>query len=528
MSTDAKSPESNPAIANLLRLGWPQICLVGLFALVAYLQLFWGAFDRDLWSSHEARAGLNARHFLNSGLWFLPGRSTDLPDLQKPPAYYWMVGALAGDANQVDFQAIRGPSLWSGLFCALVLIAIGKLQNTSAMGVWAGIVLLTAVHFAWGSRIGRIDLPLCAVVCASVYFQLKLLRSGSLSSLLLGGLVLAVGILLKGPIAVVHWFLVFSAVCLWGFWELKRVRVEFLLQGGLLLVFALAVSLPWFVCAHGSTFGEFTRVFFWEHNLERGMGTGRLRTHPFYFYIPQFFIDFFPWSLILVVFFLMVWLGWWNPNKMAPIAVLGGLWFLLEFCFFSICGYKRSDYLLPAYPGAALFSASVLRLGTREQVFQGSAQSLRGIGWTGVGIGVVAMFFWVHFQLPSREESRQMRQWARKWKPLVPEGEELVFFAEEGHSLAYHWGKPHKVIGKPDELSEVARSGQRFWVVTNPTVKELWPQGPFPVEWEVVGQNWVGDATHHKPLLLLEARLGALVNTKTEPQRLVQIDGIRD
>src|SRR5690349_13008414 len=41
--------------------------------------------DRDLWSSHEARAAMNAQTILDDGDWLLPHLYDGQPELQKPP-----------------------------------------------------------------------------------------------------------------------------------------------------------------------------------------------------------------------------------------------------------------------------------------------------------------------------------------------------------------------------------------------------------------------------------------------------------
>lgn len=507
MSTDANPPDATPengeAAGNWLKGLLP----LGLFVAVSFVQLFWGAMERDLWSSHEARAGLNARHLIASGLWFLPSRSTDLPDLQKPPGYYWMVAVLSCSADKVTPESIRGPSLLAGLVCPLFLIGIGGLLGSAQGGFWSAIILLTSVHFAWAARIGRIDLPLCGVVCGSVYFLLRLHRYPTLPNLILGALVLAVGLLLKGPIALVHWILVLFAIAI-GHW-LHGIRFSwmFVFQSALMLGLSLAIAAPWFVAAHGATQGEFTRSFFWEHNLDRGMGTGRLRTHTLFYYVPLFFADFFPWSLVLLcIGFFLVRLKRISVIQ-EPMATLGVGWFLLEFCFFSLCGYKRPDYLLPAYPGAALFVGFWLtRCSYRGVVFPFEVRWPR-VGIVGAGLGILCMAGWVHFHLPQMEENRLSLVWAQKWKKLVPSEAPLVFFAEEAHALAFHWGRGHLVCSGTDEFRDLAGRSKEIWVVTNPQVRELWPQGPAPVQWEIVDQNWKDKEGHHKPLLLMKATL---------------------
>src|SRR5262245_16742920 len=65
---------------------------VGLLASFLFLHRL---AERDLWSSHEARAAQNAQSILNDGSWLLPHQFDGHPEFQKPPLYYWSVAATA-------------------------------------------------------------------------------------------------------------------------------------------------------------------------------------------------------------------------------------------------------------------------------------------------------------------------------------------------------------------------------------------------------------------------------------------------
>src|SRR2546430_15923577 len=69
---------------------------VVLVVVAGWLSLLflYGLGDRDLWNSHEARAGMDAQSLLD-GDGLLPRLYDDRPDLQKPPLYYWLVAAGA-------------------------------------------------------------------------------------------------------------------------------------------------------------------------------------------------------------------------------------------------------------------------------------------------------------------------------------------------------------------------------------------------------------------------------------------------
>src|SRR6185312_14187417 len=66
-----------------------------------------------------------------------------------------------------------------------------------------------------------------------------------------------------------------------------------------------------------------------------------------------FFVDFLPWSpLFLVAIGWMYRRGYWRLDADARF---GLTWFLTVLLILSCARFKRADYLLPAYPGAAIF-----------------------------------------------------------------------------------------------------------------------------------------------------------------------------
>ena len=88
---------------------------------VNYLLFFHRLADRDLWSSHEARAGMDAQTVLDDGAWGLPHLFSGEPELQKPPLYYWLVAAIAWlRGGTVDAWAVRLPAAGSAVLAVLL------------------------------------------------------------------------------------------------------------------------------------------------------------------------------------------------------------------------------------------------------------------------------------------------------------------------------------------------------------------------------------------------------------------------
>src|SRR5690349_17998583 len=110
-----------------------------LAALLAGFLFFHRLADRDLWSSHEARAGMDGQSALAGG--WLPHLYDGQPELQKPPLYYWLVAAIArARGREVDAWAVRLPSALSAVGCAAVLLLLGWANGRPRAGLLAALV----------------------------------------------------------------------------------------------------------------------------------------------------------------------------------------------------------------------------------------------------------------------------------------------------------------------------------------------------------------------------------------------------
>jgi hypothetical protein len=265
--------------------------------------------------------------------------------------------------------------------------------------------------------------------------------------------------------------------------------------------------MPWFLWANYRTGGEYFHVFIWEHNVERGLGGGVLRSHPFWYYVPLFASDFLPWSPLLLAAFFVAWkLGILRTD---PEARLGFAWFAAIFVVLSCAQYKRPDYLLPAYPGAALFLACVARrLEAEWQTWARRPRWLtyRAIHATLCAAMVAGWFYHVQVELTAAEPFRDYRAFAAEVRRRVPRPDTVVFFRTEAHALAFHVGQPLEVLVEWQELNaRLTQSGSRYVVMPPDCVAEFSQnlQG-FRLE-EVTSNTQLAGGAHERPLVLLKA-----------------------
>jgi 4-amino-4-deoxy-L-arabinose transferase-like glycosyltransferase len=495
---------------------WLLVC-----ALCGYL-FFYRLGDRGLGSSHEARAAQNAHSILAEGDWTLPQLFDRRVELQKPPLYYWLAAVLALVGGRVGAFTVRLPAALAGLATVLALYLLCARRGRPLAGFVAAAVLATCWHFTWLARVARIDMPLTLTVTVAVLgFYLGRCRlreragQGSWWWLLLAYLAVAAGLLLKGPIALVLaaavalTFLAGEAVVQRldanaagplppAAWWLRWVH-DFGVWWGVPLVLLLAG--PWYLLANLQTNGDFFRVFFWHHNIERGFGTeGELRSHPWWLYGPRLFGDLLPWSLVLP---FAVWgfvrRGLWCAD---PLARLGLAWLGSLVLLLSCMSFKRADYLLPAYPGAALLLGCVAERcwQARRSAYLGWAFLLILAGYTAAwGLSVTVV-------LPGQEAARPAQHFAAaiRARTTLP----VIFFRTEDHELAFHVGRPIETLVEWENLDEwLAHPGPVYVVMPTDCAAECAQRLKHGHLEEVVRNTDLAAGPVERPLVLLRARI---------------------
>jgi hypothetical protein len=304
-----------------------------------------------------------------------------------------------------------------------------------------------------------------------------------------GGLAL----LLKGPIGVV-----LPATALAGFAIVERVPARRLIvTASVAAVTALVVAGPAYVWANRATDGEFARTFFLYHHLNRAFGgADALAGHPWWFYLPRFAADFLPWTPFLLV--AVVHRGWRGD----PDARFGLIWLTGMVAVLSCSRFKRADYLLPAYAGAAIFLGCALErwyllrnAPNRRRAACGFVLTLTLLpaGWLVFDRTITA----------NEEAARAQAPFARTIREAAPPPQPVLLFRVESHLLAYHLGRPvHTLVEWPD-LDDYLRSPGPHIVVTRAEfLDDVRQHVPAPIEVLARNEDVTGTRSR-RPLVLL-------------------------
>jgi len=327
---------------------------------------------------------------------------------------------------------------------------------------------------------------------------------------LLGYLAVAAGLLLKGPIgAVLPAMILFAHLVVERLTSRRvsandrgaRARIwRTSLWWGVPLILALTV--PWYWWANQLTHGEFFRVFFWHHNIERGLAgsdEGSMHARPWWFYASRLGPDLLPASLLLpAALWYLLRRGRWRLDSETR---LGLSWLASTTLFLSLLGFKRADYLLPAFPGAALLLGCAA-----EHWYQTARRPRRLVATFAAGMAVVLVSWLVYIEhwLPQEDAHNEQRTFATAIRQLVPAPQQVMFFRVEDHLLYFHLGRPIHTFLEWENLDVWAGRPGCHYIVMDPECADQWPKFISSGRLEpVIANKPAAHADHKHPLVLM-------------------------
>lgn len=326
--------------------------LIALASLLYFFKL--GSFS--LYDAAETTYGEFVKNMINLGDW-LTLHYNGAVIFDKPPLYYWLA-ALISQMIGFNEWAMRLPAAVSGLLTVIVTYCLGKKFYNERTGLLAGLIVMTAFQFLVQSRIAELDVVLTLFMTLGIYLFYLGYTSGERKYYLFAYIPLALGMLIKGLLAIalpgfaIFLFLLFKK-------ELGKLKELRLITGTIIIIL---IGLPWYIVEyliHGQVFLDFALGFLF---LSRFGGVVAGHTGPWYYYFLALLLGFFPWSQFLPVAL------WQSGRKLTTynLRLRTADPELLMFCFivpafivFSIAKTKIPNYVLPLYPFLAIMVAKL-------------------------------------------------------------------------------------------------------------------------------------------------------------------------
>lgn len=348
--------ERRPVAALLLLCA--ALYLPGLFTLPAL--------DRD-----EARFAQATKQMLATGDYVVPMFQEEMR-AKKPVAIYWFQSAAVATAqalgaggeggvaggNGPGIWAYRLPSVIGAVLVALLTWRLGTALYGPRTGLLAGAFIAASVALVAEANIAKTDAALAASIVAA---QLALARAWlardparldpGIGNAALFWIALAIGVLLKGPIApMVSGLTVLALVAV-----TREVRWIGLLRPVRGLVLLVALTLPWAIAAWTATGGAFFGEAVGGDLLPKLVSGQEMHGAPPGYYLALVALTFFPASLLLLPGLVGAWRGRADGRVMFLLA-----WIVPAWLVFELVPTKLPHYVLPTYPALAILCAGVM------------------------------------------------------------------------------------------------------------------------------------------------------------------------
>ena len=305
----------------------------------------------------EPREALVVRRMVEEGDWVLPKRTSGNGWViaSKPPFFHWL-GALASSAaGRTSEFTTRLPSLVLGTAAVLLVWIVGSTLLPPRAALAGAVVLATTFEWVRAVSSARVDGTLGALMTGGLLLFYRGFVRGGLSPVeaIAAYTCLICATLTKGPVGFVLPALVLgAALAVQG--RLRQLPRFHPVLGGLLI---LIVAGGWYLAAWHLGGEAFVRTQVLKENVFRFLGASRLKSgheHPFYYYPPTLAAGLLPWTPLVLGALLAAARS--PAARREPRTAFLLVWFAVIFIFYSVASSKRSVYLLPLYPAAALLT----------------------------------------------------------------------------------------------------------------------------------------------------------------------------
>jgi 4-amino-4-deoxy-L-arabinose transferase-like glycosyltransferase len=323
---------------------------------------FYGLAQFGLIGADEPRYAQVAREMFERHDWITPTLGGQ-PWLEKPPLYYWQA-MVAYEIFGVSDWAARLPSAVDATLLVLAVYFFLK-RLFGGIELDGALIVASCAGIIGYARAASTDMPLTAVFGMGMLSWWSWRATEKKAYLALFFLLLALGMLAKGPVAP---FLAFLVIALYAaaVREFRLIVKTFWLPGIFLFC---AVALPWYVAVQMRK-PEFFREFIIEQNLGRFSQNLYHHVQPFWYYLPVVFLALAPWAIFTIAGFVEAVRRWWFGRKLPQpgetdlqhgFTVFACCWFIIPVMFFSLSQSKLPGYILPAVPAGGLLLAVYLR-----------------------------------------------------------------------------------------------------------------------------------------------------------------------
>ncbi|MBF6568477.1 MAG: glycosyltransferase family 39 protein [Candidatus Binataceae bacterium] len=358
---------------------------------------------RALWAS-EFRWAEIAREMLATGNYFWP-TIDNRPYFDKPLGTYWLVVGAARALGTMDEAAARIPCAIAGLLGVAVLMSIARRLYDWKVAAWSGFILATSYSFVFFSRHASADVEtVTGELIALALFLHNEKRRGGMWVVALW-IVMALTSQTKGLLGFVLPILIIGAYsCFAQGWDDLR---DHFLRGGVsarirwfiernrwffnwttapAMALAAIIYVAPFVISQRLMHSDRGLYLVYRENVVRYFEPFDHKG-PIYLYLFVIFLLMAPWSILLPGALAQIHGGDGKDDRSTRADRFAKVFFWSIFVFFTLSGSRRSYYLLPILPAAALIVARLIT--SPKELLTPLAWWLTKIGYIGLAIGTI-------------------------------------------------------------------------------------------------------------------------------------------
>lgn len=331
-----------------------RVLMGGLMVLSSLLYVL-NLGSTGLWEKHEALYAEVAREMLVDGHWIIPHLDGAVY-IEKPPLYFWMVALCSIPVGDVNEFTARLPAALCAMGTVMATFLLGRKLFNARVAFMGALILATCLLFMVYGRSVRLDTTFTFFISSALLAFYSGYTSDRKTFYFLSFWFLtALAVLTKGLFAL---FLVVSPITLYLFWnnDLKiLIERRFLFGGSAFVLTITAWLLPVYVWDEGGYIRQFVLV---NSGLSYALPLAESKHHHsvLRYVVGYFFYGIMPWSIFLIVFsYRFFSKRLWRENRQL---LFPAAWLSVMFLIFFLMGQKRSTYLLPLYPPAALLIAA--------------------------------------------------------------------------------------------------------------------------------------------------------------------------
>jgi 4-amino-4-deoxy-L-arabinose transferase-like glycosyltransferase len=379
-TTFGGAPDDAPSPRRRTSLGWRLAAAAVILAIAAVTLHRLGA--AEVCGANEAIEGIFVQQMVEHDALLFPMENGNSP-MYKPPLFHWTATALdrLDGTSKVTAFNLRLPSALYAIAGVALTMGFAWTELGEFGAILAGLILAASYQYVTEGRTGRVDMTLCFFETLALMSCLWIIlpatpavssdataqagpdaamSSGQVALRYIFALALGLGVLAKGPVAII---LPLGAIGLFLLRERRLGELWDLFTPGSMFV-AIVISAGWYVaCLVGQRYGFLSRQLASE-NIGRFFGA--LGSMSPWYYVGPLLLNSLPFSLFVP--FAVVAALWPRARTVSKpsddradrarfAARLLATFWVVTVVFFSIAAYKRRAYLLPLWPAAAFLLA---------------------------------------------------------------------------------------------------------------------------------------------------------------------------